>query len=41
MKKKKVVTKSTDFNNFIDAETLFGDIMLKKIWFEDVEKNRF
>ena len=30
-KKNKVVTKSTDFNNFIDAETHFDDIMLKKI----------
>ena len=32
-------TKDIDFNDFIDAETLFDDIKYKKIRFEDVEKN--
>ena len=33
-------TKDIDFNNFIDAETVFDDTKLKKIRFEDVEKNQ-
>ena len=33
-------TKDIDFNDLIDAETLFDDIKPKKIRFEDVEKNQ-
>ena len=33
-------TKDIDFNDFIDAETLFDDIKSKKIRFEDAEKNQ-
>ena len=33
-------TKDIDFNDFIDAETLFDDIRSTKIRFEDVGKNQ-
>ena len=33
-------TKRIDFNDFIDAETPFNSIELKKIRFEAVEKNQ-
>ena len=34
----KCSTEDIDFNDFIDAETLFNDIKLKRIRFEDTEK---
>ena len=33
-------TKDIDFNNLIDAATLFDNIMSKEIRIEDVEKNQ-
>ena len=33
-------TKNIDFKHFIDVETLFNDKKLKRIRFEDAEKNQ-